>query len=94
MPMSYNLACIVSPMMAGLLANLPESYPQHFSENHFLRRFPYAPPAIASGCVVFLALILVFFCLREVCFLISMLSTFFCTEMECRHKQRLATDMT
>lgn len=76
MPMCYNVAVIVSPMMAGLLANLAGSYPQYFGENLFLRRFPYAPPAIASGLIVLLALVLVFFCLREVCAPVSRLSSF------------------
>jgi MFS family permease len=79
MPMCYNVAVIVSPMMAGLLANLAESYPKYFGENPFLRRFPYAPPAIASGLVVLFALLLVFFCLREVCDPISRLSPSLCT---------------
>ncbi|KAI9150091.1 Major facilitator superfamily multidrug transporter mfsB [Paramyrothecium foliicola] len=65
MPMAYNVAAISSPMVAGFLADLAGQYPDTFGNIAFLRRFPYAPPAIASGSVVLIAFLLVFFTLVE-----------------------------
>ncbi|KAH8655508.1 major facilitator superfamily domain-containing protein [Xylariales sp. PMI_506] len=65
MPFCYNIAVITSPMVAGLLADLPGQYPETFGQISFLRRFPYAPPAIASSMVVLVAFLLAFFKLKE-----------------------------
>jgi hypothetical protein len=66
MPMCYNTAAISSPIVAGLLANLAGQYPDTFGQISFFRRFPYAPPAIASALVVLTAWLLAFFTLKEV----------------------------
>ncbi|OTA98014.1 hypothetical protein M426DRAFT_326315 [Hypoxylon sp. CI-4A] len=65
MPLAYNIAAIISPMVAGLLADLAGQYPQSFGQLSFFRRFPYAPPAMASASVVLMAFLLVFFKLKE-----------------------------
>ncbi len=66
MPLAYNIAAILSPMVAGLLVDLPGQYPQAFGPDSFFRHFPYAPPATASAMVVLIAFLLVFFKLKEV----------------------------
>ncbi|KAI0443808.1 major facilitator superfamily domain-containing protein [Xylaria telfairii] len=68
MPICYNVAAIISPVVAGLLADYSSN-----SGLPFFRRFPYALPAIASASVAFIALLLVFFKLKE-------------TSEEARHK--------
>ncbi|KAI1351863.1 major facilitator superfamily domain-containing protein [Xylaria sp. FL0043] len=60
MPICYNVAAIISPVVAGLLANYASN-----SELPFFRRFPYSLPAIASASVALLAFLLVFFKLKE-----------------------------
>ncbi|KAI3339093.1 major facilitator superfamily domain-containing protein [Ustulina deusta] len=60
MPICYNVAAIISPVVAGLLANFSSN-----SELPFFRRFPYALPAIASASVAFMAFLFVFFKLEE-----------------------------
>ncbi|KAI0476644.1 major facilitator superfamily domain-containing protein [Xylaria cf. heliscus] len=60
MPICYNVAAIISPVVAGLLASVSRN-----SELPFFRRFPYALPAIASASVAFIAFLLVFFKLKE-----------------------------
>ncbi len=67
MPICYNVAAIISPVVAGLLANFSSN-----SELPFFRRFPYALPAIASASVAFMAFLFVFFKLEEVCALCSL----------------------
>ncbi|KAI1089667.1 major facilitator superfamily domain-containing protein [Rostrohypoxylon terebratum] len=66
MPLAYNIAVIVSPMVAGLLADLASQYPQSFGQISFFRQFPYAPPAIVSALVTLAAFLFVFFKLKEV----------------------------
>ncbi|KAI0449778.1 major facilitator superfamily domain-containing protein [Xylaria acuta] len=60
MPICYNVAAIISPVVAGLLANIGSN-----SELPFFRRFPYSLPAIASSSVAFIAFVFVFFTLKE-----------------------------
>lgn len=75
MPMSFNIACIISPLLGGFLADLAGAYPDRFGHVGFLKRFPYAPPALLNGCFLGLAILLVFFGLEEVLSNISLLST-------------------
>ncbi|KAI8635623.1 major facilitator superfamily transporter [Xylariaceae sp. FL1651] len=81
MPLCYNIAAIISPIVAGLLANLAGQYPDSFGQFSFFRLFPYAPPAMASGLVVLTAFLLVFFKLKE-------------THAVARHKYDLGLDIT
>ncbi|KAH9906664.1 MFS general substrate transporter [Xylariomycetidae sp. FL2044] len=81
MPMCYNIAVILSPMVAGLLANLPAQYPNSFGQISFFREFPYAAPAIASALTVLTAFLLVFFKLKE-------------THAVARHKYDLGLDIS
>ncbi|KAI0883625.1 MFS general substrate transporter [Annulohypoxylon maeteangense] len=81
MPLAYNIAAIVSPMVAGLLADLAGQYPQSFGQISFFRQFPYAPPAIASALVTLTAFLLVFFKLKE-------------THSIARHKYDLGLDIS
>ncbi|GAW18408.1 hypothetical protein ANO14919_078830 [Xylariales sp. No.14919] len=60
MPICSTIASIISPVLAGLLADFSSK-----SELPFFRRFPYALPAIASASVPFLTFLLVFFKLKE-----------------------------
>ncbi|OHF03975.1 hypothetical protein CORC01_00837 [Colletotrichum orchidophilum] len=65
LPISFNVAAMASPLMAGQLADLPGKYPDRFGNNAFLKAWPYAPPAILSGGIMLLAFFAVFFFLEE-----------------------------
>ncbi|KAJ4419136.1 hypothetical protein N0V82_005149 [Gnomoniopsis sp. IMI 355080] len=65
MPISFNFAAIVGPLVGGQLADLSTRFPGTYSHSWFLQRWPYAPPAIANGIIIFVALLLVFFGLEE-----------------------------
>lgn len=66
LPISFNVAAMASPLMAGQLADLAGKYPDRFGNNAFLIAWPYAPPAILSGCIMLLAFFAVFLFLEEV----------------------------
>ncbi|KAK6218510.1 major facilitator superfamily transporter [Colletotrichum tabaci] len=65
LPISFNVAAMASPLMAGQLADLPGKYPDKFGNNAFLKAWPYAPPALVSGFIMLLAFFSVFFFLEE-----------------------------
>ncbi|KAI1324494.1 MFS general substrate transporter [Xylariaceae sp. FL0255] len=65
MPMCYNISAIISPLIAGLLADLAGQYPNTLGQIWFFRRFPYVPPAAVSASVSLIAWLLVFFNLKE-----------------------------
>ncbi|KAG7067966.1 major facilitator superfamily transporter, partial [Colletotrichum scovillei] len=65
LPISFNVAAMASPLMAGQLADLAGKYPDKFGNNAFLKAWPYAPPAILSGCIMLLAFFAVFLFLEE-----------------------------
>lgn len=60
------MAVIVSPVMAGQLADLAGRFPQKFGHVGFLKRYPFAPPVLLDGLILFIALLMVFFFLEEV----------------------------
>lgn len=66
LPMSFNIAAIVGPVLGGQLAGLGTRFPDIYSQNWFLNRWPYAPPALANGVVMLISLLLVFLFLEEV----------------------------
>ncbi|TKW52143.1 putative membrane protein [Colletotrichum tanaceti] len=65
LPISFNVAAMASPLMAGQLADLAGKFPDRFGNNAFLKAWPYAPPAMVSGFVMLLAFFAVFFFLEE-----------------------------
>ncbi|OHW99224.1 major facilitator superfamily transporter [Colletotrichum incanum] len=65
LPISFNVAAMTSPLMAGQLADLAGKYPEIFGDNDFLKAWPYAPPALLSGFIMLLAFFSVFFFLEE-----------------------------
>ncbi|KAL0932752.1 major facilitator superfamily transporter [Colletotrichum truncatum] len=65
LPISFNVAAMFSPLMAGQLADLPGKYPEKFGNNSFLKAWPYSPPALLSGLFLLIALCAVFFFLEE-----------------------------
>ncbi|KAF6793406.1 major facilitator superfamily transporter [Colletotrichum sojae] len=65
LPISFNVAAMTSPLMAGQLADLPGKYPERFGNNAFLKAWPYAPPALMSGFFLLVAFLGVFFFLEE-----------------------------
>ncbi|KZL63314.1 major facilitator superfamily transporter, partial [Colletotrichum incanum] len=65
LPIAFNVAVLLSPLMAGQLADLRGRYPDRFRNSWFLEKFPYAPPALENGIIVFTASLIVFFFLEE-----------------------------
>lgn len=65
-PISFNIAAAVGPILGGQLADLGSRFPDSFGNSQFLKKWPYAPPAIANGVLILISLILVFFFLEEV----------------------------
>ncbi|KAF0319283.1 major facilitator superfamily transporter [Colletotrichum asianum] len=65
LPISFNVAAMFSPLMAGQLADLAGKYPEKFGNNAFLKAWPYAPPALLSGFFLLIAFGAVFFFLEE-----------------------------
>ncbi|TDZ16052.1 putative membrane protein [Colletotrichum orbiculare MAFF 240422] len=65
LPISFNVAAMFSPLMAGQLADLAGKYPERFGNNAFLQAWPYAPPALLSGSFMIIAFFAVFFFLEE-----------------------------
>ncbi|OLN96879.1 putative membrane protein YCR023C-like protein 5 [Colletotrichum chlorophyti] len=65
LPISFNVAAMTSPLMAGQLADLAGKYPTYFGNNAFLKAWPYAPPALLSGLLLLVAFFAVFFFLEE-----------------------------
>lgn len=65
-PISFNIAAAVGPVLGGQLADLGSRFPDTFGNSQFLKKWPYAPPAIANGVLMLISLILVFFFLEEV----------------------------
>lgn len=66
MPISFNVAAVLSPLVAGQLADLAGRYPERFGHVSFLTNHPFAPPALMDGLVLSIAFIVVFFFLEEV----------------------------
>lgn len=65
-PISFNIAAAVGPILGGQLADLGGRFPDTYGNSQFLKKWPYAPPAIANGILMLISLILVFFFLEEV----------------------------
>lgn len=65
-PISFNIAAAVGPILGGQLADLGSRFPDTYGNSQFLKKWPYAPPAIANGILMLISLILVFFFLEEV----------------------------
>ncbi|OLN93938.1 putative membrane protein YCR023C-like protein 7 [Colletotrichum chlorophyti] len=65
LPMAFNVAVLVSPLMAGQLADLRGRYPDRYGDSQFLRKFPYAPPALVNGMILAGASLVVFLFLEE-----------------------------
>lgn len=57
---------MLSPLVAGQLADLPGKYPEKFGHVGFLKQYPYAPPALLNGSILLISLLAVFFFLEEV----------------------------
>ncbi|KAK6209494.1 hypothetical protein QIS74_11078 [Colletotrichum tabaci] len=51
--------------MAGHLADLRGRYTHRFRDSRFLERFPYAPPTLANGMILFVASSMAFLFLEE-----------------------------
>lgn len=67
LPISFNIAIMVSPLMGGQLADLAGKYPDRLGNVAFLKKYPYAPPALLNGCILLIAFSVVFLFLEEVC---------------------------
>lgn len=65
-PISFNIAAALGPVLGGQLADLGSRFPDTYGNSQFLKKWPYAPPAIANGVLMLISLILVFFFLEEV----------------------------
>lgn len=65
-PISFNIAAALGPVLGGQLADLGSRFPDTFGHSQFLKKWPYAPPAIANGVLMLISLTLVFFFLEEV----------------------------
>lgn len=60
------MAVMLSPLMAGQLADLPGRLPEKFGSDPFLNKYPYAPPALLNGCILFISFLSAFLFLEEV----------------------------
>ena len=67
LPISFNVAIMLSPLMAGQLADLPGRFPEKFGNVAFLKQYPYAPPALLNGSILVISFLSVFLFLEEVC---------------------------
>ncbi|RDW79852.1 MFS transporter-like protein [Coleophoma cylindrospora] len=70
LPMSFNVAGILGPVMGGLLADPTSTLPGLFGENaifgaRWLRAYPYALPSILNALTLTISAALVFFFLEE-----------------------------
>lgn len=71
LPMSFNLANMIGPVMGGFLADAPTSLPGFFGEGAILgfdwiRAYPYALPSVLNAVALGVTAIVVFFSLEEV----------------------------
>jgi hypothetical protein len=65
--MTFNIGVIIGPILGGLLADPAGTYPKHFGNIEWLKKYPYAPPNILSAFILFCAATGLFFGLSEVC---------------------------
>jgi MFS family permease len=66
LPISFNMALMLSPLMAGQLADLPGRLPEKFGSVSLLNKYPYAPPAMLNGSILLTSFLTGFFILEEV----------------------------
>ncbi|KAL1887814.1 hypothetical protein Sste5346_009989 [Sporothrix stenoceras] len=70
LPMSFNLANMIGPVMGGFLADAPTSLPGLFGEGaifgfDWIREYPYALPSVLNAMALAVTAIVVFFFLEE-----------------------------
>lgn len=65
LPISFNFAVMLSPLMAGQLADLPGRFPERFGHDTFLKKYPFAPPALLNGSILLVSFLSAFFVLEE-----------------------------
>ncbi|KAI2483722.1 Major facilitator superfamily transporter [Pyrenophora tritici-repentis] len=69
MPMAFNVAVILGPILAYLVVAAADGYAETNDERGSTsasnRRYPFAPPALLNGAILLTALLLVVFRLRE-----------------------------
>ncbi|CAK7239643.1 MAG: hypothetical protein STHCBS139747_001076 [Sporothrix thermara] len=70
LPMSFNLANMVGPVMGGFLADAPASLPGLFGPQglwgyQWIQDYPYALPSVLNAVALAATALVVFFCLEE-----------------------------
>lgn len=65
--MTFNIGVIIGPVLGGILSDPAGSYPDTFGNVDFLRKFPYATPNLVSAGFLFIALVMCWLFLEEVC---------------------------
>ncbi|CAK7199561.1 hypothetical protein SEUCBS139899_002241 [Sporothrix eucalyptigena] len=70
LPMSFNLANMIGPVMGGFLADAPTSLPGLFGEDglfdfQWVQDYPFAMPSILNAVALAITALVVFFCLEE-----------------------------
>lgn len=71
LPMSFNLANMIGPVMGGFLADAPSSLPGLFGEGaifgfEWIQAYPYALPSVLNAVALGVTAVVVFFFLEEV----------------------------
>lgn len=71
LPMSFNMANMIGPVMGGFLADAPTSLPALFGEGaifgfDWIQTYPYALPSVLNAVALGVTAIVVFFFLEEV----------------------------
>ncbi|CAK7215164.1 hypothetical protein SCUCBS95973_002387 [Sporothrix curviconia] len=70
LPMSFNLANMIGPVMGGFLADAPTSLPALFGLDglwgfQWIQDYPYALPSVLNAVALAVTALVVFFCLEE-----------------------------
>ncbi|PTB67734.1 MFS general substrate transporter [Trichoderma citrinoviride] len=70
LPMSFNVAGILGPIMGGMLADSPQTLPGLFGEKavfgfQWVRDYPYALPSLINAAGLFIVTLIIFLFLEE-----------------------------
>lgn len=65
--MTFNIGVIIGPVLGGLLSDPAGSYPDTFGKIAFLVKYPYVAPNLVSAGFLFIALVMCWMFLEEVC---------------------------
>lgn len=65
--MAATVSTLLSPLMGGQLADLASTYPEKYGNNAFLKKYPYATPALVNASMLLITFLAIFFFLEEVC---------------------------